>query len=224
MCDLLELVERVKETGLDAVLAHSGMHRDNLTALHASMGTKLQMKGKAELVEMGMDDETATNYREFMKRLAEWQGLCDRKFYSLTLTGVFEWMMKYAKKEAAQRTIQATYDVLSRLNGSFFDRLGFLQKDNNQAAPDALILTTMHSSKGLEWDHVWIARAEETVVPDEKSTESEERRLFYVAMTRARESLMISGTKKNFASRFSVEAKVASIDPLELAPAELAVS
>ncbi|MGA7813394.1 ATP-dependent helicase, partial [Caballeronia sp.] len=209
MCDLLELVERVKETGLDAVLAHSGMHRDNLTALHASMGTKLQMKGKTELVEMGMDDETATNYREFMKRLAEWQGLCDRKFYSLTLTGVYEWMMKYARKEAAQRTIQATYDVLSRLNGSFFDRLGFLQKDNNQAAPDALILTTMHSSKGLEWDHVWIARAEETVVPDEKSTESEERRLFYVAMTRARESLMISGTKKNFASRFSVEAKVA---------------
>ncbi len=32
---------------------------------------------------------------------------------------------------------------------------------------------------------VWIVRSEETVVPDPKSIEPEERRLFYVAMTRA---------------------------------------
>ncbi len=66
----------------------------------------------------------------------------------------------------------------------------------------------MYSSKGLEWDHVWIARSEETVVPDPKFTEPEERRLFYVAMTRARESLMISGTSKNFESRFVQEAQI----------------
>ena len=45
-------------------------------------------------------------------------------------------------------------------------------------------------------------------MPDPKSTEPEERRLFYVAMTRARESLMISGTAKNFESRFVVEAQL----------------
>ena len=55
---------------------------------------------------------------------------------------------------------------------------------------------------------MWIARSEETVVPDPKSTEPEERRLFYVAMTRARESLMISGTSKNFESKFVGEAKI----------------
>jgi superfamily I DNA/RNA helicase len=38
--------------------------------------------------------------------------------------------------------------------------------------------------------------------------------LFYVAMTRARESLMISGTAKNFASRFVTEAQIeASVEP-----------
>jgi superfamily I DNA/RNA helicase len=67
----------------------------------------------------------------------------------------------------------------------------------------------------LEWDHVWIARAEETIVPDEKSTEPEERRLFYVAMTRARESLMISAIKKNYTSRFVVEAELATVDDTE---------
>ena len=41
MCNLLEIVERVKETGLDAVLAHMGLMREHLRALHASMGAEL---------------------------------------------------------------------------------------------------------------------------------------------------------------------------------------
>ncbi|MFP3647075.1 ATP-dependent helicase [Paraburkholderia sp. SIMBA_054] len=211
MCNLLEIVERVKETGLDAVLAHMGLSAEQLRSLHASMGAELIQKPRAELVELGLPEEVATNYREFMKRLAEWRGLCDRKFYSLVLEGVNEWMLKYARKETAIRTIQATYDVLTRLTGKLADRLQFLRQNNNEPTPGALILTTMHSSKGLEWDHVWIARSEESVVPDAKSTEPEERRLFYVAMTRARETLMISGTSKNFASRFVTEAQVEAL-------------
>lgn len=208
MCNLLEIVERIKDTGLDAVLAHLGLTAQQLRALHANMGAELTQKGRAELIDLGLPEDVATNYREFMKRLAEWQSLCDRKFYSLTLSGVAEWMLKYAKKDSAIRAIQATNDVLSRLSGSFAERLLFLRQDNNEPTPGALILTTMHSSKGLEWDHVWIARSEETIVPDPKSTEPEERRLFYVAMTRARESLMVSGTSKNFESRFVVEAQL----------------
>ncbi|MFS8981486.1 3'-5' exonuclease, partial [Cupriavidus necator] len=50
--------------------------------------------------------------------------------------------------------------------------------------------------------------AEETVVPDEKSTEAEERRLFYVAVTRARQDLRVSMTKKNPTSRFILEAEL----------------
>jgi superfamily I DNA/RNA helicase len=214
MCNLLEIIERVKETGLDSVLAHLGLHAAQLRALHENMDAEFQQKSKADLVELGLTDDVATNYREFMKRLAEWRGLCDRKFYSLILSGVCEWMLKYSKKESAIRAIQATYDVLSRLSGTFADRLLFMRQDNNQPTPGALILTTMHSSKGLEWDHVWIARTEENVVPDAKSTEPEERRLFYVAMTRARQSLMISGTAKNFASRFATEAQVDSVEAL----------
>jgi superfamily I DNA/RNA helicase len=208
MCNLLEIVERVKDTGLDAVLAHSGLTAHQLRALHADMGAQLIQRGRAELISLGLPEDVATNYREFMKRLAEWQSLCERRFHSLTLSGVAEWMMKYARKDSAIRAIQATDDVLSRLTGSFAERLLFLRQSNNEPTPGALILTTMHSSKGLEWDHVWIARSEETIVPDPKSTEPEERRLFYVAMTRARESLMISGTSKNFESRFVGEAKI----------------
>lgn len=208
LCNLLEVVQRAKSTGLNAVLAHAGLRRDDLSALHADMGAALVQRQKKDLVALGLGEETATVYRNFMKRLAEWQTLCDRKFYSLAVEGAREWMLTYAKSDNATRAIQATYDVLSRLNGPFTERIEFLKRDNNAPTPGALILTTMHSSKGLEWDNVWICRAEEGVVPDEKSPESEERRLFYVAMTRARDALTISTTRKNVASRFLLEAGV----------------
>lgn len=208
MCNLLQIVQRVKLTGLDAVLGYAGMSTRDLTALHNAMGATLVPKQKKDLVALGLTDETATAYRGFMKRLAEWQSLAERQFYSLALEGVREWMMLYVRKEAAERAIVATYDVIARLSGTFSERIEFLKRANNEPAPDALVLTTMHSSKGLEWDHVWITRSEENVVPDQKSPESEERRLFYVAMTRARETLTIASIRKNPPTRFIHEAQV----------------
>jgi superfamily I DNA/RNA helicase len=70
-------------------------------------------------------------------------------------------MLSFAKCDAAMRAIQSTYNVISRLNGPFTDRIEFLRRDNNKPVAGALVLTTMHSAKGLEWDHVWITRAEE---------------------------------------------------------------
>ncbi|MFL9995307.1 ATP-dependent helicase [Paraburkholderia sediminicola] len=209
MCNLLEIVQGTRLNGLDAVLGHSGMSSGHLALLHGDMGSALVQRQKKDLVALGLPEDTATAYRAFMKRLSEWQSLCERKFYSLALEGVQEWMLTYAKADQAIRSIQATYDVISRLSGTFSERIEFLKRDNNKRVEGALVLTTMHNSKGLEWDHVWITRAEENVVPNDKSPESEERRLFYVAMTRARDGLTIATIKKNPVSRFVLESAVA---------------
>ncbi|MFM0756117.1 ATP-dependent helicase [Paraburkholderia strydomiana] len=208
MCNLLQVAEGRKQNGLDAVLGYMGMSTPLLGALHRDMGPVLVQRLKKDLVDIGLPEDTATAYRSFMKRLSEWQEMCERRFYSLVLDGVHELMMTYAKNDQAIRAIQGTYDVLSRLSGTFAERIEYLKRDNNKPADGALVLTTMHSSKGLEWDHVWISRAEEGVVPDEKSTESEERRLFYVAMTRARDGLTIATIKKNPVSRFLIESSI----------------
>ncbi|MFM0411271.1 ATP-dependent helicase [Paraburkholderia dipogonis] len=208
MCNLLLIVEGRKQNGLDAVLGYTGMSSTHLSALHRDMGAQLVQRAKKDLVGLGLPEDTASAYRAFMKRLAEWTQMSERKFYSLALDGVLEMMMTYARDDQAKRAIQATYDVLSRLTGTFGERIEYLKRDNNKPTDGALVLTTMHSSKGLEWDHVWITRAEEGVVPDEKSTESEERRLFYVAMTRARDTLTIATIKKNPVSRFVIESEV----------------
>jgi DNA helicase-2/ATP-dependent DNA helicase PcrA len=63
---------------------------------------------------------------------------------------------------------------------------------------DAVALATVHAVKGLEFRHVWIAGLEEGVLPSIRSLQEggieEERRLAYVALTRARESLVLSGS------------------------------
>ncbi len=62
---------------------------------------------------------------------------------------------------------------------------------------DYLVLSTMHSAKGLEFDVVYVIHAADGNIPSDMATGSvaeieEERRLFYVACTRAREQLYVS--------------------------------
>jgi DNA helicase-2/ATP-dependent DNA helicase PcrA len=61
---------------------------------------------------------------------------------------------------------------------------------------DFLILSTMHSAKGLEWDAVYVIHAADGNIPSDLATGSaeeieEERRLFYVALSRARDWLYV---------------------------------
>ncbi|WP_230972766.1 ATP-dependent helicase [Gulosibacter hominis] len=61
---------------------------------------------------------------------------------------------------------------------------------------DAVTITTMHAAKGLEWDHVFVAGLAERLLPVPQATTpqllDEERRLLYVALTRARQQLQLS--------------------------------
>jgi DNA helicase-2/ATP-dependent DNA helicase PcrA len=61
---------------------------------------------------------------------------------------------------------------------------------------DYLILSTVHSAKGGEWDVVHVIHAADGMIPSDMSTSDaqaieEERRLFYVALTRARDMLYV---------------------------------
>jgi len=73
-------------------------------------------------------------------------------------------------------------------------------KDNNNSQ---LVLMTLHQAKGLEFDHVFIVGVEEGLLPHSRSIDDqfqleEERRLFYVGITRAKKTLYITNTRKRF--------------------------
>jgi DNA helicase II / ATP-dependent DNA helicase PcrA len=68
---------------------------------------------------------------------------------------------------------------------------------------DYLVLSTMHSAKGLEWPAVYVLHANEGMIPQERSYDDpdaveEERRLFYVALTRAADRLYVCHTELPF--------------------------
>ena len=109
-----------------------------------------------------------------------------------------------------------TGETLSPL-AAFLTHAALEAGDNQaQAGQDAVQLMTVHSSKGLEFDCVFITGMEEGLFPHENSStdrdgREEERRLMYVAITRARQRLYLSHsqtrmlhgqTRYNMRSRF----------------------
>jgi superfamily I DNA/RNA helicase len=70
------------------------------------------------------------------------------------------------------------------------------REDDKESTSDAVTLITMHSCKGLEYPHVFIVGLEDGLLPHSRSkvegTLDEERRLFYVGITRAMQGLTLS--------------------------------
>ncbi|MDR2069175.1 MAG: UvrD-helicase domain-containing protein [Spirochaetaceae bacterium] len=89
----------------------------------------------------------------------------------------------------------------------YLNRISLITRNDEDGPGDAggrgkVNLMTIHAAKGLEFPVVFIAGAEEGIIPHERSLEEgggnieEERRLFYVAITRARDKLFISSCLK----------------------------
>jgi DNA helicase-2/ATP-dependent DNA helicase PcrA len=114
----------------------------------------------------------------------------------------------------------ADLDQLQTIAAGFPDRRTFLSalaleppsatQDFAGASPDsdddALVLSTVHSAKGKEWDAVFIISAVDGLFPSTRSLGSdeesdEERRLMYVAMTRARNHLSVVHPLSSYGSR-----------------------
>jgi len=118
--------------------------------------------------------------------------------------------------EQAENRIRNLRDLIAKMDGEAAnkppsDRLDTFLEDmtldadraEEKEAGDAVTLITMHSCKGLEYPHVYVVGLEDGLLPHSRSkvegTMDEERRLFYVAITRAKRELMIShcgGRKK----------------------------
>lgn len=113
--------------------------------------------------------------------------------------------------------------------GAFLEEIALMTDiDNLDDSSDRVVLMTLHSAKGLEFDNVFIAGAEEGLFPGQRSIESqeeleEERRLMYVGITRAKKRLYITHTQRrtiygmtkyNQPSRFLNEIPKEIIKPL----------
>jgi len=138
--------------------------------------------------------------------------------------GFDQWLRDQADNPAlAERQIENTRELLAWLGrlheGSpelglidLMGRLSLLTSlDNEKEAGQEVRLMTLHGSKGLEFPHVFIAGVEEELLPHrislDEGGEEEERRLLYVGITRARESLTLSyaGSRRRYGEHIKCE-------------------
>lgn len=125
---------------------------------------------------------------------------------------LFEILNEYNAAASGFNTIQEFIYHIQKISTTLKNR-----KDNLHKSRDSITLTTIHGAKGLEFPCVFIAGAVEGYLPHKKSLVTgesieEERRLFYVAVTRCKDRLYIMAPKKHHGksiniSRFLLEAQ-----------------
>jgi len=74
---------------------------------------------------------------------------------------------------------------------TFLRELEDRAEQNNPPTLPGVVLSTLHAAKGLEWDHVFLVSVNEGILPMGQEIE-EERRLFYVGLTRAKRTVHLS--------------------------------
>lgn len=100
----------------------------------------------------------------------------------------------FSQSKYARAIINLGHELASELSSlrAFLRELEERAEQNNPPALPGITLSTLHGAKGLEWERVYLVGAAAGTLPWRNEGLSEERRLFYVGITRAEKSLMIS--------------------------------
>ena len=138
---------------------------------------------------------------------------------AMGLAGVVKWVLQesgYLQSLEDEATLEAEgrirnleeflsaaaeSEALGLRLSEFLDRITLASDTDNLEEASHLSLMTIHCAKGLEFPHVFVIGMEEDVFPNRNARETpdgleEERRLFYVAITRAQRRLTLSAARR----------------------------
>ena len=174
--------------------------------------------------DLGLNQGTISKlkgFTDFILKIAE--GIENRDAYESSMTIATEsGILKDLHSGNSPEDISRKENVIELLNGikdftessaedrtiplsEFLENVALLTDQDNEKEEDfdKVTLMTIHSAKGLEFKHVFVVGMEEGLFPSKMSSGSlqeleEERRLFYVAITRAEDSLCLSFAKSRY--------------------------
>ena len=168
--------------------------------------------------EAGFDFAALAKARVPAAARSDWPALCslmaklhdEATDWTQQLSMVRKWYIPHLERNHDAAQVRAgDLEQLEQISASFPSRERFLSEltldppsaTGDRAGPphldeDYLILSTIHSAKGQEWDAVFVLNAADGCIPSDMATGTpeqveEERRLLYVAMTRARDHLHV---------------------------------
>jgi ATP-dependent DNA helicase Rep len=142
---------------------------------------------RSDPVEAARHLVKAINYEHWVRDQTDNPVLAERRMENVR--ELLAWLSRLREESSDQGLI----DLMGRL--SLLTSL-----DQDKEPGQEVRLMTLHGSKGLEFPHVFVAGVEEELLPHrnsiEEKGEQEERRLMYVGLTRARQSLTLSFAKQ----------------------------
>jgi DNA helicase-2/ATP-dependent DNA helicase PcrA len=191
-------------TSIDQILVHAATQDITpFEALHelAEGGTKAMQKKLRPFVEMiaelhaiASTEDAATTAQRVLERSGYWMMLQSQ--------GTVEAEARLDNLHEFIASVEEFLDMRARSEGhalaDFLDQVALVSDtDDLDADEETLSLMTVHAAKGLEFDVVFLAGVEDGVLPHHNAGGSEaelaeERRLTYVAMTRARHHLALT--------------------------------
>ncbi len=191
----------IGKTGVEKIIAEWSAGGGNL--LDACSRAVLPAKAKAGIASLLSVYTEIVSARDTLP-LAEAARLLMQK------TGLFS---LYAERDGADgtekaRNLEELLNAMAPYGAGPGALQGFLEnsalsgaaEEPEEGGSGAVTLITLHNTKGLEFDRVFITGLEEGIFPHQSSSDAEgleeERRLFYVGITRARESLVLSWCRR----------------------------
>ncbi len=192
--ELISIAEKVSETiksGVNpqaiAILARTNAQLEAIETALNGAGIENQIRTAERFFERG-------NVREMISAIRSGSVLSDPKGDWL---GELRDLLKQFGE--GDKYVRALIQLAQELSNDGIDSMrAFLREleeraeQNNPPALPGVTLATLHGAKGLEWDWVFIAGASASNLPWASAPIEEERRLFYVGVTRAKRSLLIS--------------------------------
>lgn len=151
----------------------------------------------------------AAMFTELMEK-AEQSPLDELLDEVLDRTGYLDYLKTLENGESKTENVEELRtSIVQYMNGTEEPTLGgfleevalYTEADRDDGGDDRVTLMTIHSAKGLEYDNIFVTGLEDGIFPSSRSIDSEEdteeeRRLAYVAITRARKQLYITSASK----------------------------
>lgn len=194
--------------------------------LQINAGTRNKLGVFHSLISAFIEQKDTINAYEMAQEVIKKSGISHEAYSDLTPEGL-------SRSQNIQELINAMEEFVSTRQeegdediflADFLSEVSLLtdQDTENDEETEKVTLMTVHSAKGLEFDHVFVVGMEEDLFPSSmaKSEErglEEERRLFYVALTRARKTCTVTYAKSRFKNGQTNSAKMSrflmEIDP-----------
>lgn len=209
--DFLQIINRPKRYIGRDYLTDAEISFDNLEKYYEDKNWMIERVDKLKYDILAMASMSPYAMINYLRKGVGYDGYLDEyaQSHNMQVRELYDVMDELMESARSFKTFNEWFAYIDEYGTKLRESYAAMDKQN------AVILTTMHSSKGLEYPVVYIIDANEEITPHKKAVFApeieEERRMFYVAMTRAKRRLNIYYARKRYNKEIEVSRFVKEI-------------